>query len=213
MKRDSSIFYRSFYEAIKELPKTNQLEVYTAIFEYALNFSEVELSGLSKTIFTLIKPQLDANNKRFLNGKEPKVKQTISEPEAKPKQDISEHEANNNVNVNKNENENQKINFIHCDKKFLLQKIEKLNSEQKLEIEELFQTYFSECVKKEDPKSKIQQQTIFDCIPTDFSFEEMKKNINEAISAGYKTIFWKKTGTKPLAADPNIFITPVMVHR
>ena len=55
------VFYRSFYEAIKELPLDVQAKVYSAIFEYSLNFNEVVLEGLPKTIFTLIKPQLDAN--------------------------------------------------------------------------------------------------------------------------------------------------------
>ena len=68
MKRDSSIFYRSFYEAINDLPDENQLDVYKSIFEYTLNFNEIELNGLARTIFTLIKPQLDANNKRYENG-------------------------------------------------------------------------------------------------------------------------------------------------
>ena len=67
--RDSIIFYRSFYEAINELPPDVQAKVYSAIFEYSLNFNEVVLEGLPKTNYTLIKPQLDANNKRFENGK------------------------------------------------------------------------------------------------------------------------------------------------
>ena len=54
--RDSTIIYRSFYEAIKELPEKNQAEIWTAIFEFALNFNEVELTGISTTVFTLIKP-------------------------------------------------------------------------------------------------------------------------------------------------------------
>lgn len=108
--RDSTIFYRSFYEAIKELPAQNQSEVYTAIFEYSLNFSETQLTGLSKTIFTLIKPQLDANLKRFRNGNEPKNKQKGSESEARYKQKGSESEANNNNNVNNNVNNNNNYN-------------------------------------------------------------------------------------------------------
>jgi hypothetical protein len=104
--RDSLIFYRSFYEAISELPAQNQAEVYDAIFDYSLNFNQPELSGLSKTIFTLIKPQLDANIKRYRNGKQPKVKQEISKPEAKQKQTESKTEGNKNVNVNANENNN-----------------------------------------------------------------------------------------------------------
>ena len=208
--RDSSIFYRSFYEAIKELPKNNQAEVYTAIFEYALNFNEVELNGLSKTIFTLIKPQIDANNKRFINGKEPKSKRNRSETEAKPKQDISETEANNNNNENVNVNEN----YIHCNKKFLFEKIKKFNQKQQVEIEELFQLYFLESVKKEHPKSSVQQQVIFDLMPNDFTFEELKKNINEAIAANYKTIFWKKSNFKNTNETPsNIFVMPTHVHR
>ena len=106
--RDSSIFYRSFYEAIKSLPESNQLEVYNAIFEYSFNFNEIELTGLSKTIFTLIKPQLEANKKRFENGTKPKVKPEKSKTEAKRKQKISKCEANNNVN--NNDNDNEKVN-------------------------------------------------------------------------------------------------------
>ena len=49
--RDTMIFYRSFYEAIKELPFDKQGEVYNAIFSYGLDFTEVELNGISKTIW------------------------------------------------------------------------------------------------------------------------------------------------------------------
>lgn len=66
--RDSTIIYRSFYEAIKDLPKENQAEVWNAIFEYSLNFKEIKLDGLSKTVFTLIKPNIDSNIKRYKKG-------------------------------------------------------------------------------------------------------------------------------------------------
>ena len=108
--RDSCIFYRSFYESINELPDTNKLEIYNAIFSYSLNFIEPELSGLSKSIFTLIKPQLDANIKRFNNGLQPKDKQTKSKTKAKQKQVKSKVEANNNVNDNENVNNNENNN-------------------------------------------------------------------------------------------------------
>lgn len=112
--RESTVFYRSFYEAIKELDAELQSEVYSAIFEYALNFTEVELKGVAKTVFTLIKPQLDANQKRFENGNKPKVKQVISKTKAKPKQNKSNVEANvnvnDNVNDNANDNDNEKAN-------------------------------------------------------------------------------------------------------
>jgi hypothetical protein len=108
MNRDSTIFYRSFYEAIKELPEANQLEIYNAIFEHSLNLNKPNLTGLSKTIYTLIEPQIEANLKRYENGNKPKKKQNQSETEAKTKQDLSKSEANknNNKNVNKNDNDN-----------------------------------------------------------------------------------------------------------
>jgi hypothetical protein len=103
MERDSMIIYRSFYEAIKELPKENQAEVWSAVYELGLNGKRINLNGLNKTIFTLIAPQLEANYKKYLNGIKPKQKQTESKTEAKPKQKISKSEANVNVNVNDNE--------------------------------------------------------------------------------------------------------------
>ena len=107
--RDSFIFYRSFYEAIQDLPKENQLELYNAIAQYSLNFEDPTLNGLSNTIFKLIKPQIEANRKRYLNGKKPKNKQKESKEEAKEKQKESKEEANKNENKNKNENDNELI--------------------------------------------------------------------------------------------------------
>ena len=108
--RESTVFYRSFYEAIKELDAELQAQVYSAIFEYALNFNEVELKGVAKTVFTLIKPQLDANQKRYQNGTQAKQKQNVSKTEAKDKQVESKVIPNVNVNANENANENENVN-------------------------------------------------------------------------------------------------------
>lgn len=108
--RDSMIFYRSFYEAIKDLNFEQQGIIFNAIFDYGLNFKEPQLEGICKTIWTLIKPQLDANIKKFHNGKQPKEKQNRSKTEANNKQKESKTEANVNVNVNYNENANEKVN-------------------------------------------------------------------------------------------------------
>ena len=101
MARDSFIFYRSFYEAISELPKENQADSYNAIMRYALDQEEIELTGISKAIFSLVKPQLDANYKKYENGKQKK-----SKTEAKQKQTKSKKVTNVNENVNENDNVN-----------------------------------------------------------------------------------------------------------
>ena len=101
-ERETMIVYRSFFESLKGCEKTVQADVWNAIFEMGFNQKEVELEGLSKTLWLLIKPQIEANLKRFINGSKPKLKQNKSEMEAKPKQKVSESEANNNNNNNNN---------------------------------------------------------------------------------------------------------------
>jgi len=103
MKRDSFVFYRSFYEAVKELPKEERLEVMDAMIEYAINGKKPELKGVSSAIFTLMKPQIDSNNKRFKNGKNGGRPKTYKE---KPKRNQKRTETEPNVNVNVNENVN-----------------------------------------------------------------------------------------------------------
>lgn len=105
--RDSFIFYRSFFEATKTLNTEQAADLYYAICSYALDREELELDDIQKALFSLIKPQLDANHKKWENGC--KKKQSISKTEAKRKQKISKRQANVNVNVNDNVNVNENI--------------------------------------------------------------------------------------------------------
>ena len=66
--RDSFVFYRSWADSIKKLPKTQQLDLFLAIFNYALDDKETELTGTSKIIYDLVKPLLEANTKRYKDG-------------------------------------------------------------------------------------------------------------------------------------------------
>lgn len=95
------VIYRSFFEAIKEIPKASQAEVWNAVFELGFNFQDSELTGISKTVFTLIKPQILANIRKYKNGAKPK--QNGSKTEARNKQNGSKTEGNVNDNVNDNE--------------------------------------------------------------------------------------------------------------
>lgn len=108
MARDSFIFYRSFYEAISELPKENQADSYNAIMRYALDQEEIELTGISKAIFSLVKPQLDANYKKYENGKQKKSKTEAKQKQTKSKK-VTNVNVNDNVNDNVNVNDNDKV--------------------------------------------------------------------------------------------------------
>ena len=64
-ERDSFIFYRSFYEAIRDLPRDIQGEVYTAIMEYSLNGITTEnLKPVANCVFILIKHYIDKQGRR-----------------------------------------------------------------------------------------------------------------------------------------------------
>ena len=155
--RDSFIFYRSFYEAISDLEDMQQLEIYQSMANFSLNFEEPILSGVSATIFKLIKPQLEANNKRYLNGSKPKNKQDESKTEAKQKQKVSKLEANKNDNVNENDNVNKKENK---DFSFTLPNVktfDKLSQEYKTKLEDYinnstgmsYEQFMNTCIMKD----------------------------------------------------------------
>ena len=63
------IFYESWYEAVKDLPDTERLAAYDAIVAYGCDGTMPDnLQGITKTVFTLAKPLIDANAERKANG-------------------------------------------------------------------------------------------------------------------------------------------------
>ena len=92
-----------------------RLNVYDAIMSYAFDGEETELSGEARGLFSLIKPQIDANNKRYVNGQKgaafgklggrPKNPEGVMKenPEGvKKDKPIKTPNENENVNVNDN---------------------------------------------------------------------------------------------------------------
>jgi hypothetical protein len=113
MERDSFIFYRSFSESIRELDPGVRCECYEAIVNYALDGAEPNADGVVMAMFRAFKPQIDANNKRYENGKKggrpktepkPNQNQTITKPKPNDNQTVTDPKPNVNVNVNVNEN-------------------------------------------------------------------------------------------------------------
>lgn len=129
MERDSFVFYRSFAESLNELSDEEKLATLNMIIEYGLNGETLETKGVPRALFLLIKPQLDANNKRYSNGKKggrsteeeptetreeteekPRENRTVTKTEPKPNLTVTESEPNENVNVNENVNDNDNVN-------------------------------------------------------------------------------------------------------
>ncbi len=61
-------FLESFEDAINDLEPEDQLALYKAISRYALYGEEPELTGIARTIWKLIRPNLDASRKRQEDG-------------------------------------------------------------------------------------------------------------------------------------------------
>lgn len=113
MKRDSFVFYTSFSDAISELEPMQQLAVYQAIVQYASTGVMPELSGVPKAIMTLIKPQIDANTRRYENGSlggrpAKEGKENRRKTESKPNKNQNETKSKPNVNDNDNVNDLEK---------------------------------------------------------------------------------------------------------
>ena len=127
---DSFVFYRSFAEAIENLPAEQYKAIMVAPSHYALDGEEPDSSDpIVKAMLTLMRPQIDANNRRreagCKGGKQTKAtpKQTeasTKQTEASAKQSEAngkqtkatpkQTEANVNVNVNVNANANENVN-------------------------------------------------------------------------------------------------------
>lgn len=111
MKRDSFVFYRSFYKAMNDLPPDVHKRIITAICEYALDGTEPELDGISYTVFELIRPQIDANNTRYINGSKggrPK-KPMVMELKTNGYETENHRLSNEKPNVNDNDNDNENV--------------------------------------------------------------------------------------------------------
>jgi hypothetical protein len=116
-KRDSIVVYRSFYEAAKALTDKEELELYRAIFEFGLDHKNAEMGPMAAAMFKLIKPQLEANYKKWQNGmRGGRPKQEESKDKPKDNQKETKDEPNENVNVNDNDNANVFIGLQLNDK-------------------------------------------------------------------------------------------------
>lgn len=122
-ERDSFIFYRSFFLSVDRLPEDMQLLLYRAIAQYALDkiepdFSSSQYLQFIEAIWDGIRPQLDANYRRFVNGcKGGAPKGSANNPNGrrgknKPKtnRELTKNKSNDNDNVNVNENIEKKFN-------------------------------------------------------------------------------------------------------
>ena len=188
--RDSFIFYNSFFESLRELAPDVRLSVYDAVANYALTGELQELTGVAKAIFLLIKPQIDANNKRYEDGckggefgkaggrpaKNKNAKNpsgVIEEQTQKTPVGLSTKTPNENDNGNDNDNENENVVVEEEKKEEEIVKIEKQKN---------LADYYGEY--KNVHLTKKQYDTLYACILDRVILEKLINELSEAIARG-----------------------------
>ena len=91
MRREQFTFYRSYYEAMKDLSVEECAKLLLAIAAYALDEEEPELSGSCSACFKLIRPTLDSGRNKAAN------RMNVEEQtEIKPKSNSNKAKTNQN---------------------------------------------------------------------------------------------------------------------
>lgn len=98
MPRNQFTFYRSYYEALKNLPQKDQTKVFMAVCAYALDDEPPTLSGVPLSVFTLIRPTLDSGRNKALNRQN---KMKTNEQQTKNKQRTNKEQTKNKRTTNK----------------------------------------------------------------------------------------------------------------
>ena len=141
MERESFVFYSSFLKAIRAIKKRDiQAELALAIIEYGITGETTECGEVVSVAMELIKPQIEANNKKYINGMkgaEYGVKGGRPKKE-KPQENPKKPQENPSLtpNVNDNDNVNDNISFLEKKKQksdVIVSDLENENSESPIE--------------------------------------------------------------------------------
>ncbi len=112
-RKDSFVFYESFYSAFNRLNSTDKIELISVISEYGLYGNELPItSERVGDFFVVIRPLLDASHRNYVNGKKggrPKKESEINGQKRGVKRGVKTpgktlSKGNDNVNVNDNAN-------------------------------------------------------------------------------------------------------------
>lgn len=138
MERESFVFYSSFLKAIRAIKKRDiQAELALAIIEYGITGETTECGEVVSVAMELIKPQIEANNKKYINGMKgaeygvkggrPKKEKPQENPKETPKKPQENPTETPNVNDNVNVNDNN-ISFLKKETKSDFESLESFES-------------------------------------------------------------------------------------
>ena len=139
-EKESFVFYRSFFEALQHLKDKERLKVYDAICDLALNENDTELTGIAKIVFTLIRPQILSNTKKYKDGQKGAEYGRLGGRPRKEKTPVGLSQETPNVNENANVNDNVNDNVNELEEKIHFAEAEYVTMTN-AEYEKLVSTY------------------------------------------------------------------------
>lgn len=138
-ERKAFSFYRSYYEAAKDLPtKEDQADFLMAICSYIFDGVDPEIQGVASAMFKLAKPNLDTSVKRANAGQ---IGGSNNKKQNKTKANEKQNESKIEANEKKNESQAEAINDYMINDLMINDKKEKTNKKEKDGWEEVFQAY------------------------------------------------------------------------
>ena len=200
--RDSFIFYRSFLNSIRHLDDAEQLQLYNAIVTYSLDQIEPELTRYAMAVWQAIKPQLDANHRKYeagCKGGKPKPNQSVTKAEPSPNQrltkvkpqanqDVTKTEPKPNLMYNVNDNDNVNDNVNEND-------FRNRNFKNELLADEMFCETFM--MSKNCDRKELEKQV------NDFETDLTLKDVEHSTFSKYKRHFANWVAYKNITQKPH----------
>jgi len=192
MERDSFVFYSSFLKAIRAIKKRDiQAELALAIIEYGITGETAECGEMVSMAMELIKPQLEANNQKYINGLKggaPKGNQNAKKGKEQPKnnQETTEEQPKNNQKQ-PNENVNENVNVNEKEKKYIKKENQDFSS-----LWEEWENYMKEVhsFRHNDYSRQKSQEKLKELGKNDLA--AMQKIVNNSIGNNYKDFYLKE---------------------
>lgn len=115
MKRKQFTWYRSYYDALKEIPAEEFRAIVLAVCAYALDGEEPELSGVARAIFTLIRPTLEVGRSKAENrSRAEQTSLSAEQTDNKRKQTDNKPEQTRKEKEKEKEREKESENDSYC---------------------------------------------------------------------------------------------------
>ena len=192
-------FYKSYYEALKEIPEKDKKDIIFAMINYVFEDKKPKLKGINKVIWALIEPNLDkSKNKSNGNSGAPIGNQNASKTlENKGNNDTIKKQSKNNQKTIKNQSLPHDISYSYS---YINNSLSNIIINNKNNINNIY-NLFKEYIKlREDKEYNISESIINRLVKKLNEYgktdEDKVEIISQAINGEWKDFYKLKENTE-----------------